>query len=95
MQSYLWIPLKHFVRQTNCSPNKQFSSPNYEAHIAVDNFVYAKENGIVILTPPPHWSDHMQPVDKTVFKLSDIDHIDNILLLTERQRNGLAYHFWY
>ena len=43
---------------------------NYEAHVAVDNLVYAKENGIVVLTLPPHCSDRMQPLDKTVFKSS-------------------------
>lgn len=38
-----------------------------ESHISVDSLKKAKENGIVMLTFPPHCSHKMQPLDVSVY----------------------------
>jgi hypothetical protein len=40
---------------------------NYESHLSVTAINVAKENGIVMLTLPPHTSHTLQPLDRTVF----------------------------
>lgn len=36
---------------------------NHETHCSLETIVYAKENGIVLLTFPPHFSHRLQPLD--------------------------------
>ncbi len=40
---------------------------NHESHLSIDALDYAKDNGIVMLTIPPHCSHKVQPLDCTVF----------------------------
>lgn len=40
---------------------------NHESHISLDTIIYCKENGIVLLTFPPHTSHRLQPLDVAVF----------------------------
>jgi len=61
--------LKHFVSHVNCST----ASPvlllldNHESHISLDSITYAKDNGIIIMTFPPHCSHKLQPLDRSVY----------------------------
>lgn len=41
---------------------------NHETHVSVAAIKLAKENGISLLTLPPHTSHKLQPLDRTVFK---------------------------
>lgn len=41
---------------------------NHEAHLSTDGITYAKENGIVILTLPPHTPSKFQPLDRCVYE---------------------------
>ena len=60
--------LNHFICHTRCSKeNKVFLIlDNHEAHIAAIDL--AKENGVVLLTMPPHTSHRLQPLDVCCFK---------------------------
>jgi hypothetical protein len=40
---------------------------NHKSHIAVKNIQFCKENGIVLLTFPPHCTHKLQPLDRSVF----------------------------
>lgn len=40
---------------------------NHDSHLSIDALDYAKDNGIVMLTIPPHCSHKVQPLDCTVF----------------------------
>lgn len=40
---------------------------NHESHISIQAIDKAKENGVVLLTFPPHTSHKLQPLDRTVF----------------------------
>ena len=40
---------------------------NHDSHLSISALDYAKENGIVVLTIPPHCSHKVQPLDCSVF----------------------------
>ncbi|KAF2896051.1 hypothetical protein ILUMI_10121 [Ignelater luminosus] len=40
---------------------------NHETHVSVDAINYARNNGIVLLSFPPHCTHKIQPVDKAVY----------------------------
>ena len=62
--------LKHFVAFTGCSRQ----DPNiivldgHHSHKTLEAVLYCRENGIELLTLPPHSTHKMQPLDRTYFK---------------------------
>ncbi|KAK6168029.1 hypothetical protein SNE40_004071 [Patella caerulea] len=62
--------LNHFIRQTRCSQEKKvlLILDNHEAHISLAAIDLAKQNGVVLLTMPPHTSHRLQPLDVCCFK---------------------------
>ncbi|KAI4809047.1 hypothetical protein KUCAC02_017962 [Chaenocephalus aceratus] len=50
------IFLKHFIRHTNCSTDHPvlLILDNHESHISLKSVTIAKENGVIMLTLPPH-----------------------------------------
>lgn len=61
--------LPHFVRQTRCSKAQPvlLLMDNHESHISLKSITIAKENGIVVLTLPPHTSHRLQPLDRSIY----------------------------
>ncbi|ROL23530.1 Pogo transposable element with KRAB domain [Anabarilius grahami] len=61
--------LKHFVENTKCTKEKPclLLLDNHESHLSVSGLNYAKENGVVMLSFPPHCSHRLQPLDRTVY----------------------------
>ena len=61
--------LPFFIRQTRCSKDRPilFIMDNHESHVSLQAINTAKENGIVILTLPPHTSHCLQPLDRAVY----------------------------
>ncbi len=61
--------LKHFSEHTKCSKEKPclLLLDNHESHLSVDGLNYAKENGIIMLSFPPHCSHRLQPLDRSVY----------------------------
>ena len=61
--------MKHFVKHTN--PTKE--SPvlllldNHSSHLSIETVVFAKNNGVVMLSFPPHCTHKLQPLDVSVF----------------------------
>ncbi|KAK4303085.1 hypothetical protein Pmani_024869 [Petrolisthes manimaculis] len=66
--NFLYV-LQHFVSHTRCSQEHKvlLIMDNHESHLSIDAINYAKENGIVLLTLPPHTSNKLQPLDKSVY----------------------------
>ncbi|KAJ8376193.1 hypothetical protein SKAU_G00067730 [Synaphobranchus kaupii] len=63
------IFLHHFVKQTRCSVlNKVLLLlDNHSSHVSIPAIHFCKENGIILLTFPPHCSHKLQPLDRGVF----------------------------
>lgn len=41
---------------------------NHESHLSIKGLDYCKENGIIVLSLPPHCSHKQQPLDRSVFQ---------------------------
>lgn len=61
--------MKHFIKHT-CSSKENPSLliyDNHESHLSIAALDLAKDNGVTILTFPPHSTNKMQPLDVGVF----------------------------
>ncbi|XP_072389642.1 uncharacterized protein [Diabrotica undecimpunctata] len=62
--------IEHFILETSSS--KQNPSlllyDNHESHLSIQVINLAKENGVTIVTFPPHLSNKLQPLDVGIFK---------------------------
>jgi hypothetical protein len=63
------IFLKHFTDHVKCTVQSPvlLLLDNHDSHISVASIEYAKNNGIVMLTFPPHCSHKLQPLDRSVY----------------------------
>lgn len=61
--------LQHFAKHSLCSPTNQvlLLMDNHISHITLESLTFAKENGITLLTFPPHCSHKLQPLDRSVY----------------------------
>lgn len=61
--------IQHFIQHVRCSKEKPvlLILDNVEAHITIRTIDLARENGIVLLTLPPHTSHRLQPLDRAVY----------------------------
>ena len=62
--------LQHFVCFTNSSKNNQhiIILDGHHSHKTYEAVTYGRNNGIHLLTLPPHSTHKMQPLDRTYFK---------------------------
>lgn len=62
--------LKHFKRNVRPTEDNKviLICDNHESDIAINSLDYCKENGIILITLPPHTSNRLQPLDRTVYK---------------------------
>lgn len=60
---------EHFVKHTKCSVDNKvlLLMDNCESHISLDIINLARQNGVVLLTFPPHTSHRLQPLDVSVY----------------------------
>ena len=61
--------LSHLIQHIRCSTDHQILLilDNHESHVSFPAVEKAKENGIVLLTIPPHTSHRLQPLDVSVY----------------------------
>ena len=61
--------LQHIKENTFCSPTNKLLviMDNAECHMTIQAIEYANDNGIVILTLPPHTTDKLQPLDVSIY----------------------------
>lgn len=71
MNSELFLRvMTHFIKHTNSSKDNPslLLYDNHESHLSISVLNLAKENGVTILTFPPHSTNKLQPLDVGVFK---------------------------
>lgn len=63
------IYLNHFKKHTNASIENKvlLLLDNHQSHIGIRCLDFCKENGIVMLSFPPHCSHKLQPLDRSVY----------------------------
>ncbi|XP_011877480.1 PREDICTED: uncharacterized protein LOC105567310, partial [Vollenhovia emeryi] len=61
--------LKHFAMYSRCSKERPvlLLLDNHSSHISVAAINFARGNGIIMLSLPPHCSNKMQPLDVSVY----------------------------
>ena len=61
--------LKHFKKETRCTMDRKvlLVMDNHESHISLQAADFARYNGIVKLTIPPHTSHKLQRLDRCVY----------------------------
>lgn len=61
--------LLHFIKFVKCSKDKKvlLILDNHSSHISPNGLDICKQNGIVLLTIPPHTSHRLQPLDVAVY----------------------------
>lgn len=61
--------LEHIKYHTNCSLINKIllSMDNHETHISLEAVTYARDNGIILLSFPPHCTHKMQPLDRGIY----------------------------
>jgi len=61
--------MKHFAACVRCSPASQVLMllDNHGSHISLPTIEFAKQNGIIMLSFPPHCSHKLQPLDRSVY----------------------------
>lgn len=70
MSSDLFVScLEHIIKHTKCSIDHPILLilDNHESHVSIDVINKAKDNGVIMLTFPPHCSHRLQPLDVSVF----------------------------
>jgi len=62
-----WI--NHFIKHVKCSQDAPviLILDNHESHITIEVLDTAKNNGITMISLPPHCSHKLQPLDRSVF----------------------------
>lgn len=62
--------LKHFQKNARATTQNKviLIFDNHESHITIGSLNFCKDNGIILVTLPPHTSNKLQPLDRTVFK---------------------------
>lgn len=71
MTSDLFVEvIRHFIKHTASSKENPtlLIYDNHESHLSIDSIQLAKDNGVKILTIPPHSSNKIQPLDVVLFK---------------------------
>ncbi|XP_014775337.1 uncharacterized protein LOC106872759 [Octopus bimaculoides] len=61
--------LEHFVKHTRCSKEHLvlLLLDNHNSHISLAIIDFCRDNGIVLLSFPPHCSHKLQPLDRNVY----------------------------
>ena len=63
------IFIKHFIKHTRASIDKPvlLLLDNHQSHVNFYVISWCKDNGVILLSFPPHCSHKLQPLDRTVF----------------------------
>jgi hypothetical protein len=61
--------MEHFIKYTRVTKDRPalLLLDNHQSHLAVKVFDLVKENGVVLLSFPPHTSHKLQPLDRSVY----------------------------
>ncbi|KAJ8967719.1 hypothetical protein NQ314_002665 [Rhamnusium bicolor] len=60
---------KHFVRNVKCTRERPvlLLLDNHDTHLSIEALNFLKNNGVCVLSFPPHCSHKLQPLDRSVY----------------------------
>ena len=63
--------IKHFVKVVRCTKENPvlLLLDNHDSHTSIHVIDYCRDNGVVLLSFPPHCSHKLQPLDRSVYGL--------------------------
>ena len=63
------LAMEHFIKHSKCSKEDPvvLYLDNHESHISIDVINKVKDNGVTMVTFPPHTSHRLQPLDISVY----------------------------
>lgn len=66
--SLFFKTMEHVVNHTKCTKEDPILLllDNHESHCSLDVIIFAKENGVIMVTFPPHCTHRLQPLDVSV-----------------------------
>jgi len=69
MEGDFLVFMKHFVKYAKPSLETPvlLLLDNHSSHLSIEAITYAKEQGVVMLSFPPHCSHRLQPLDRSVY----------------------------
>lgn len=61
--------VQHFVKHSKTSKDKPalLLLDNHDSHLSIEALNYCKDNGVTVLSFPPHCSHKLQPLDRSVY----------------------------
>jgi len=61
--------MQHFVKHVRSSKDKKvlLLLDNHASHLSIKIIEFARDNGVVMLTFPPHCSHKLQPLDRSIY----------------------------
>lgn len=62
-----YLFLQHFKKYFSKERPALLLMDNHESHLSIKGLDFLKENGVVVLTFPPHCTHRLQPLDRSVF----------------------------
>ncbi|XP_041473761.1 uncharacterized protein LOC121422665 [Lytechinus variegatus] len=59
----------HFIKHSGASQNNKvlLILNNHESHLSIETYKLCRQNGVIMVSLPPHTSHSLQPLDVTVF----------------------------
>ena len=62
--------LRHFIQHTKCTKEEPYIliMDGHQSHKSLEAVELARDNGVIMVTLPPHCTHRMQPLDRTFFK---------------------------
>ncbi|XP_022204364.2 uncharacterized protein LOC111060980 [Nilaparvata lugens] len=62
--------MKHFIKHSGSTMENPtiLICDNHESHLTIETIDLAKQNGVIIVTLPPHCSNKLQPLDISVYQ---------------------------
>ncbi|KAK9709078.1 DDE superfamily endonuclease [Popillia japonica] len=62
--------VRHFIKHTNSSKSNPslLILDNHESHLSIEAIAACKDNGVTMLTIPPHCTNKLQPLDVGLLK---------------------------
>ncbi|KAB0795100.1 hypothetical protein PPYR_11939 [Photinus pyralis] len=67
IQEHFIIFLKHFIKHSRCTKERPvlLILDNHDSHLSLEGIELCGENGVIILSLPPHCSHKLQPLDRS------------------------------
>ncbi|KAB0805686.1 hypothetical protein PPYR_02656 [Photinus pyralis] len=68
-ENEFYVFLQHFAKHSRASKEKPvlLLLDNHESHLSLKGITFCKDNGVIVMSLPPHCSHKLQPLDRSVY----------------------------